>query len=67
MGVGGGEGRRRGRVDGRAMAMKEEAKHNEVNLQGFHFLHGKYAIIKKQLPLQAFLLFPIEMKKYSFM
>lgn len=62
-----GKRRRKEGADMKATAMKEGAKHNEVNLQGFHFLHGKYAIIKKQLPLQAFLLFPIEMKKYSFM
>ena len=50
-----------------AIAMKEGAKHNKRSVWAFHFLHGKYAIIQKQLPLLAFLLFPVAAEKYSFM
>lgn len=61
------KGRRKEGADVGGTATGEGAKYSEVNVQGFNFLHGKYAIIKKQLLLLAFLLFPIEAKKYSFM
>ena len=65
--MGWGEGEEERRSDVGATAVKEGAKHNKRSVWRFHFLHGKYAIIQKQLPLLAFLLFPVAAKKYSFM